>query len=156
MEKEARNLLCISTPSGQYRYTTLAQGVCSAGDMFNYATDGDVRVNGMRVVKNMDDLLFYHSTLEGVLKEFERFLVFCREKNLKLKPSKFCIGEEAEFGGALITSETVGSKNVVNILPKSQRVKAFQDLRRPRTKKEVQVFCGMLTSLRKMGTKRSP
>ena len=51
--------------------------------------------------------------------------------------------------GALIISETVGSKNVVNILPKSQRVKAFQNLRRPQTKKEVQVFCGMLTSLRK-------
>ena len=89
-------------------------------------------MNGIRVVKNMDDLLFYHSTLEGVIKELERFLVFCREKNLKLKPSKFCMGEEVEFGGALITSETVGSKNVVNILPKSQRVQAFQNVRRPR------------------------
>ena len=97
----------------------------------------------------MDDLLFYHSTLEGVMKELEKFLVFCKEKNLKLKPSKFCVGEEVEFGGALITSETVGSKNVVNILPKNQRVKAFQNLKRPQTKKEVQVFCGMLISLRK-------
>ena len=149
VDVESRNLLCISTPSGRYRYTTLAQGVCSAGDLFNFTTDGDVRVNGMRVVKNMDDLLFYHSTLEGVMKELEKFLVFCKEKNLKLKPSKFCVGEEVEFGGALITSETVGSKNVVNILPKSQRVKAFQNLKRPQTKKEVQVFCGMLTSLRK-------
>ena len=68
---------------------------------------------------------------------------------MKLKPSKFVIGEEVEFGGALITSETVGSKNVVNILPKSQRVQAFQNLRRPRNKKEVQIFCGMMTSLQK-------
>ena len=45
VEKESRNLLVISTPSGRYRYTVLAQGVCSAGDMFNYVTDGDVRVN---------------------------------------------------------------------------------------------------------------
>ena len=59
------------------------------------------------------------------------------------------MGEEVEFGGALITSETVGSKNVVNILPKSTRVKAFQNLKRPQSKKEVQIFCGMLTSLRK-------
>ena len=149
VDKESRNLLCISTPSGRYRYTPLAQGVCSAGDMFNYTTDGDLRLNGMRVVKNMDDVLFYHSTLEGAIKELERFLGFCRKKNLKLKPSKFCIGEEVEFGGALITSETVGSKNVVNILPKSQRVQAFQNLRRPKTRKEVQVFCGMMTSLMK-------
>ena len=73
----------------------------------------------------MDDLLFFHSTLEGVIKELEQFLAFCKEKNLKLKPSKFCVGEEVEFGGALITSKTVGSKNVVNILPKSTRVKAL-------------------------------
>ena len=74
VDKESRNLLCISTPGGRYRYTTLAQGVCSAGDMFNYTTDGDMRVNGMRVVKNMDDLLFYHKTLERAIKELESFL----------------------------------------------------------------------------------
>ena len=45
VEKESRNLLVISTPSGRYRYTVLAQGVCSAGDMFNYVTDGYVRVH---------------------------------------------------------------------------------------------------------------
>ena len=80
VDKKSRNLLCISTPSGRYRYTTLAQGVCSAGDMFNYTTDGDLRLNGMRVVKNMDDVLFYHSTLEGAINELERFLEFCKKK----------------------------------------------------------------------------
>ena len=39
VDKESRNLLCISTSSGRYRYTTLTQGVCSAGDMFNFTTD---------------------------------------------------------------------------------------------------------------------
>ena len=114
--------------------------------MFNFTTDGDLRVNGMRVVKNMDDVLFYHSTLEGAIKELEKFLEFCKKKNLKLKPSKFVIGEEVEFGGALITSEKVRSKNVLNILPKSQRVQAFQNMRRPRTRKEVQIFWGLMTS----------
>ena len=83
------------------------------------------------------------------MKELESFLKFREAKNLKLKPSKFVIGEEVEFGGALITSETVGTQNVVNILPKSQRVEGFQNLRRPKTKKEVQIFCGMMTSLQK-------
>ena len=83
------------------------------------AGKGDLRLNGMRVVKNMDDVLFYHSTLEGAIKELAKFIEFCKKKNLKLKSSKLVIGEEVEFGGALITSETVGSKNVVNILPKS-------------------------------------
>ena len=68
----------------------------------------------------MDDLLFYHSTLDAAVKEFERFLEFCEAKNLEFKPSKFVIGEEVKFGGALITSETVGTQNVVNILPKNR------------------------------------
>ena len=36
VDVESRNLLCISTPRGRYRYTTLAQGVCSAGDLLNF------------------------------------------------------------------------------------------------------------------------
>ena len=38
---------------------------------------------------------------------------------------------------------------MVNIFPKSQRVQAFQNLCRPRNKKEVQIFCRMMTSLQK-------
>ena len=38
---------------------------------------------------------------------------------------------------------------MVNTLPKSQRVQAFQNLCRHRNKKEVQIFCGMMTSLQK-------
>ena len=64
--------------------------------MFNFTTDGYMRVNGMRVVKNMGDLLFYHKTLEGAIKELESFLKFCVAKNLKLKPSNF-----VEFGSGI-------------------------------------------------------
>ena len=56
----------------------------------------------------MDDILLFSETLEGLKKELEIFLDMCKKKNLKKKTSKFRIGEEVEFGGTIIASETVG------------------------------------------------
>ena len=50
----------------------------------------------------------------------EKFLTLCKKKNLKLKDSKFCVGEEVEFGGAIISSQTIGKETVVRVLPKDQ------------------------------------
>ena len=63
--------------------------------------------------------------LEGLKKELELFLEMYKKKNLKLKTSKFCIGEEVEFGGAIISSGTVGKETVVCVLPKNQRIQAL-------------------------------
>ena len=57
------------------------------------------------------------------------------------------ISEEVEFAGTAIRAETVENEDVVSILPRDKRVKAFMDLKKPETKKEVQVMCGMLSSL---------
>ena len=64
-----------------------------------------------------------------------------------MQKGKFCIGEEVEFGGAIILSETVGKETVVCVLPKNQRIQVFQNSRKPKSKCDVQVFCGMLASL---------
>ena len=77
-----------------------------------FLTDGDLRINGMNCIKNMDDLLIYSDMLEGLKKELEMFLSQCKKKNLKLKPLKLCIGEEVEFGGEIISGETVGKKGL--------------------------------------------
>ena len=57
------------------------------------------------------------------------------------------IGEEVEFAGTAIRAETVENEDVVSILPRGKRVKAFMDLKKPETKKEIQVMCSMLSSL---------
>jgi len=95
----------------------------------------------------MEDLLIYSETLEGLKTKLERFLTLCKKKNLKLKTSKFCVGEEVDFGGAIISSETVGKETVVCVLPKNQHIQAFQNLKKQKTKTDVQAFCGMLASL---------
>ena len=114
----------------------------------NYLTDGDLRISGLNCIKNIDDLLIYSDTLEGLKKEIQMFLEVCKKKNLKLKTIKFCIGEEVKFGGPIISSETVGKETIVCVLPKKKSAyTAFQNLKKPKTKRNVQEICGMFASL---------
>ena len=104
----------------------MGQGITSASDIFNLLTDGDIRYSGIHAIKNMDDILTYSDTLEGLKKDFELFLEMCKKNNLKLKTSKFRVGEEVEFGGTIISSETVGKDKVVCILPKTLAYRRFR------------------------------
>ena len=64
-----------------------------------------------------------------------------------LKTSKIIIGDEVEFAGTIISRKTVGKETVVCVLPKNARIKAFQNLKKTKSKPDVQVFCGMLALL---------
>ena len=63
VDEESSNLLVISTPMGRYKFTVLAQGVCSSSDIFNYLTDGDCRRDSSGALKNMDDILLHAKTI---------------------------------------------------------------------------------------------
>ena len=98
-------------------------------------------------MKNCDDWLLFGSTLEEVERKLTNLLEFCASRNLKLNPNKLVISEEVEFGGTVISAETVRNEDVIFIGPKDKRIKAFAELKKPTCKREVQVFCGMLASL---------
>ena len=77
----------------------------------------------------------------------EEFLQSCHAKNIKLKGTKFLISTCVEFGGCRISHDTLNDKGFVFIQPKEQRVRAFEELKRPSTKREAQVWSGMVSSL---------
>ena len=106
-------------------------------------TDGESRFNGTGCLKNCDDWLLFGSTLNEIEKKLTNLLEFCSSKNLKLNPTKLVISEEVEFGGTVISAETVRNEEVIFIGPKDKRIKAFTELKKPTYKCEVQVFCGM-------------
>ena len=145
--EESQKYLSIITQQGKYMYTVTPQGVSSSSDLFNYLTDGDTRFDGTGCLKNCDDWLLFGSTLEEIEKKLTNLLEFCQSKNLKLNPAKLVISEEVEFGGTTISAESVRDEEVIFIGPKSKRIKAFEELKKPTCKREVQVFCGMLASL---------
>ena len=76
-----------------------------------------------------------------------KFMEFAKSKNLKLNPKKFFISEEVEFGGSSVTAEKCENETLIFISPKNKRIKTFEELRKPRTKKDVHVLCGLLASL---------
>ena len=91
LDEESQNILVISTPMGRFKYLVLAQGVCSASDIFNFLTDGTMRYDGSESIKNMDDILMQGQTLEELEKKLKVFMKYCEAKNLKLNPSKMVI-----------------------------------------------------------------
>ena len=42
IDDKSSNLLVISTLKGRFKFTVLAQGICSSLDIFNYLTDGSM------------------------------------------------------------------------------------------------------------------
>ena len=147
IHEDSQSLMTIVTQQGRYMYTVAAQGITSASDLFNILTDGDTRYNGMEILKNMDDFLLAGETLEELHKKIKKLLEFCVSKNLKLNPKKFMISEEVNFGGCKISAETIKDEEIVFITPKDGRVKGLSDMPKPKTKKQIQSFCGMISSL---------
>ena len=75
--------------------------------------------------------------------------MFYEEKSIKLKGSKLIISQVVEFGRCRISRKMLGAKGCVFFEPKQQRIRAFEQLNHPISKKEAQVFLGMVASLSK-------
>ena len=94
---------------------------------------------------NLDEMRFSMNDKTEALEEMKA--EFCKAKNIKLKPSKFFISNCIEFGGCRISAERLKDKGFIFIKPKENRIRAFSELKRPTTKREAQVWSGMVSSL---------
>ena len=93
----------------------------------------------------MDDLLISVRDLKEMEIKLHKLVDFCTKKNLKLAPSKFELGKEVTFGGTKISAHTLSSTNCIFLEPTDHRVEALQEIARPENKKEVQIFCGLIS-----------
>ena len=107
---EDRGYLTVICQQGRFRYNCLSQGITSASDLFNMVSDGNSRFDELWrcSLKNMDDVLICGRNLEDLRHKMETFLGFCKEKNIKLKPSKFRVASCVVFGGCIVSRETLG------------------------------------------------
>ena len=122
--------------------------MCTSSALWNILTDGNARLDSELVIlKNMDKFLLYRATLEDLEKKLEKFMEFAKKKNLKLNPKKFFISEEVEFGGNTVSTEKCENEDLFFISPRNKGIETFEELRKPQTKNNVQVPCGMLASL---------
>merc|ERR1711954_537412 len=119
-------------PQGKYRFCKLSQGAKPASDLFKIITDEEIR-SIPELKKNMDVILLSEKNYKLLDPLIDRILRICREKNLKLNPSKFKKGPEVEFGGTVIKySQT---NNRVQITPSEQKIEELMGKEAPKTKK---------------------
>ena len=75
-------------------------------------------------------------TVEEVLKAFRKYGIIASAK-------KLVMGNSIEFGDAVIKGNSQG----VSIIPNVARLEAMVNIRRPTTRKEVQIYLGTVKSL---------
>ena len=74
-------------------------------------------------------------SMEDLEQKLIKFMEFAKSKNLKLNPNKFFVSEQVEFGGSTVTAEKCADESLIFISPKNKRIKTFEELRKPQTKK---------------------
>ena len=141
--KRERDLFSFVVQQGKYRFCRLAQGSKPASDLFNIITDDEIR-SIPELKKNMDDILLAQRNYKLLEPLIDKLLKICREKNLKLNPSKFKIGTEVDFGGTRIRFSK--ANNRVQITPSQQKIEELGK-EAPKTKKQLQSVLGSLNQL---------
>ena len=98
LDEESRDLFNIILPWGKYRYCVLPQGTCVSPAIFNINTSENIR-NETGVYKNADDMMGGGQTLEELDVRMRKVFQVCRERGIKLSPSKLQCGRRVKFGG---------------------------------------------------------
>ena len=99
-------------------------------EIFDIKTSGDIK-NNPGVYKNADDILRGEGVgqkLEQLDERMRKIFTVCRERGIKLNPSKLQCGRKVKFGGMLV--EAVGPvgeglDNTVYISPDKQNINDF-------------------------------
>ena len=132
VEEECRDLLTVILPQGKYRFTCLPQGLVCSTDYLNIHTDPAIR-GEEGFFKNVDDILCSAQNIKQLEERMKKLLTICREKNMKIAPSKFQLGSSVVFGGTVIEAQHhIGDpRKTVFLSPTSTKLESFLDFPTP-------------------------
>ena len=105
LTEDSRDLFNIILPWGKYRYCVLPQGLNVSPEIFDINTAQDIR-NTEGVYKNADDVLGGGQKLEQLDERMRKVFMVCRDRGIKLSPSKLQCGRRIKWGGMVV--EAVG------------------------------------------------
>ena len=92
IHEKSKDLFCIILPQGKFRYCVVPQGTSPSCNLFNIATDEEIR-GKPGYFKNIDDILATAKTIDQLEQRMEKLLNTCRRKSMKHSLHKFCLGE---------------------------------------------------------------
>ena len=140
LSPEASDMCTIVTEFGKYRYKRLPMGVSCSPDIFQAKINellGDIE--GTRAY--IDDILVIkRGTFDEHLAQLEEIFQRCQKTGLKLNAVKCRFGiNEIDYLGYIVTP--------TGIKPNPKKIKAIQNMERPRTVTEVRRLIGMLAGI---------
>ena len=151
LHEDSRHLLKYIMPWGKYRFCGLPQGLNVSPEIFDLKTSKDIK-NTPGVYKNADDVLGGGHRLEQLDERTRRVFMVCRERGIKLNPTKLQCGCRVKFGGMMV--EAVGPvgeglDSTVYISPDQKKIADFLNIETPSTKKECQMIAGCAAQLKR-------
>jgi hypothetical protein len=138
---DSRDYTGFATSKGLQKFKVMPFGLVNAGSTYNRMMRK--LLDGMHDVDNyVDDVLTHTSDWNRHLEVLTDFFMRVKRANLSLKPSKCQLGyDKVEFLGYSITGDTVG--------PKVSKITQIIKAERPKTKKQVRSFLGMVNFYRR-------
>ena len=97
------------------------------------------------MLKNIDDFCIFGKTLKDLETQIDKLAKLCKKINLKLAPSKFSLSTAVKFGGTIFSAEKIKENSVIF---SDNRILAVTEMEKPKTKKDVQRLCSMISSLK--------
>merc|ERR1711867_223859 len=98
LAEEDRHWFTILLPQGKFRFCVLPQGLSISPELFDIHTAPSIR-NTDNCYKNADDILTGGTTLEQLDDAMRRILGVCKDRGIKLAPSKLQVGRRLRWGG---------------------------------------------------------
>ena len=148
LDLESQNMCVIVFPWGKYAYQRLPMGLCNAPDIFQQKMS-ELMSDIEYARAYIDDLLIIsNGSFEDHLKKVEVVLQRLQDAGLKVNASKsFFAQTELEYLGYWISRD--------GIRPVTKKVEAINNLARPKTRRELRKFIGMVNHYRDMWAHRS-
>ena len=138
IHKDSQYLTAMITELGVFIYLRGAMGLNATGDEFNRRSDEAIHgLDG--ILKLIDDILVYASTLEELFQRVEAVLQRCQERNMTLSKKKLQIGKRLTFAGFVISGKGVE--------PTDERMKAIREYPTPKDITTLRGFLGIAQTI---------
>lgn len=143
MEEKDKPKTSFSTPQGHYEFNRTPFGLKNAPATFQRLMN--IVLSGLTGIKSfvyLDDIVVYGSSLQHHNMNLRDVFEKLREHNLKLQPDK-CefLRKEVAYLGHIITDE--------GIKPNPKKISAIQEIKQPKTPKDIKSFLGLVGYYRK-------
>lgn len=137
LSPDSSDLTTFLLPEGKFKYLRAPMGLNPSSDA--WCERSDIAIDGLDVLKIVDDILIQEPTEKAALKTLYDVLLRCREHNITLSRTKLKMGTSVKFAGFVISDG--GTK------PDPDKISALTQFPAPHDITAVRGFLGLVNQL---------